>query len=478
MKSKLYITTSIPYVNAEPHIGFALELVQADVIARHARLKGRQVRFQTGTDEHALKNVLAAEQLGLSTREFVDRNAGRFRELTRALTISADDFIRTTELRHRQGIQAFWRALRGEDVVQRDYVGLYCTGCEDFYLERDLVDGKCPDHGAPPVRVAEGNYFFRLPQYQSWLEQCLAAGAIEVVPESRRNEVVSFVGRGLTEFSISRAALRTRGWGVAVPDDDAQSVYVWVDALINYLSALGYGSGSAWQDWWNTDVEKVHVVGKNVWKFHAVYWPALLRSAGLSLPDKIIVHGFVTVNGQKIGKSLGNAVDPFAVVDRYGVDAVRYYLLRAIPPFGDGDFSLGRLDQLYRADLADGVGNLVSRVAALCAKVGHVSVPPSGRPAAPEGFDCAIESFEFDKALEVLWRIVTSVNREIEKERPWELVSGSGDERLHALLARWLGEIWRLVTWLEPLLPTTSRRIAERLFAGSVHRAAPLFPRL
>ena len=478
MKSKLYVTTSIPYVNAEPHIGFALELVQADVIARYGRLIGRTVRFQTGTDENAFKNVLAAEQQGLATQELVDRNAGRFRALIEALCISADDFIRTTEHRHRLGVHAFWNTLRPEDVVQRDYLGLYCTGCEDFYLERDLENGKCPDHGIPPVEVSEKNYFFGLPRYADWLLDILEHRRLDIVPASRRNEVLSFVRRGLTEFSISRASERSKGWGTLVPGDDSHIIYVWVDALINYLSALGFGAGGQWQEWWNPDVEKVHVIGKNVWKFHTIYWPALLRSAGLPLPNKVVVHGFVTVDGRKIGKSLGNAVDPFAVIEKYGADAVRYYLLRAIPPFGDGDFSLARLDELYRADLANGVGNLVSRLASLCAKIGFNSVRPAGQPTPPDAFLRAIEAFEFDKALIALFGIVTVINQEIEKHRPWELVHTDETDGLHHLLAKWLEQVWGLTIWLQPFLPITCTRIIDKLFSGPVLTATPLFPRL
>ncbi|MDY7010095.1 MAG: methionine--tRNA ligase [Planctomycetota bacterium] len=478
MKSKLYVTTSIPYVNAEPHIGFALELVQADVIARYGRLIGQAVRFQTGTDENAFKNVLAAEQQGLTTQELVDRNAERFRALADTLCISTDDFIRTTEPRHRLGVHAFWNALKPKDVVQRDYLGFYCTGCEDFYLERDLVDGKCPDHGIHPVEVAEKNYFFKLPQYEGWLAECLEHRVLDVVPASRRNEVLSFIRRGLTEFSISRASERTNGWGTLVPGDDSQTVYVWVDALINYISALGFGSGDQWREWWSSDVDKVHVIGKNVWKFHAIYWPALLRSAGLLLPNKVVVHGFVTVDGRKIGKSLGNTVDPFAIIDRYGPDTVRYYLLRAISSFCDGDFTLARLDELYRTDLANGIGNLVSRLASLCAKVGYDSVRPPGLTAPPATFTTAIEAFEFDKALEALFGIAVEINRDIEQHRPCELIHTNGTDNLRRLLAKWLNRVWILTTWLQPFLPDTSTGIIERLFSGPVHAASPLFPRL
>ncbi|KKK98712.1 hypothetical protein LCGC14_2640010, partial [marine sediment metagenome] len=269
MKRKLYVTTSIPYVNAVPHVGFALELVQADAVARFGRLCGREVRFQTGTDENAIKNVLAAAELGLTTQQLVDRNSARYRELLTALNISADGFIRTTDDRHRRGVHALWRSLRDGDVYGKAYRGLYCTGCEDFYLARDLARGACPEHGTEPVEVAEENYFFRLSAYQGRIEELLETGRLRVVPETRRNEVLSFVRRGLADISISRPASRTGGWGLPVPDDPTQVIYVWIDALINYVSGLGFGDGDDWRAWWGEGAEKVHVIGKNVWKFHA-----------------------------------------------------------------------------------------------------------------------------------------------------------------------------------------------------------------
>jgi methionyl-tRNA synthetase len=378
MTPKLYITTSIPYVNAAPHVGFALELVQADVIARLNRLRGKATRFQTGSDENAIKNVLAAAEQGLDPAEFVHRNTQRFRDLTRALNISTDDFIRTTEARHQQGVREFWRRLRPQDLYRKAYQGLYCTGCEDFYLPKDLVDGCCPEHRTRPVEVAEENYFFRLSSYQQQLAGLLESGVIQVVPDTRRNEVLKFIYGGLQDISVSRTTARTGGWGITVPGDSSQTIYVWIDALINYVSGPGLGGGDAWRHWWDADCHKVHVIGKNVWKFHAVYWPALLLSAGLPLPNTIVVHGFVTAEGRKIGKSLGNVVDPFELVERFGADAIRYYLLRAIPAFDDGDFSAQRLQRLYQADLANGIGNLVSRLVLVQRELDNYYDRPSG----------------------------------------------------------------------------------------------------
>ena len=259
-----------------------------------------------------------------------------------------------------------WRQLRSEDMYRKSYAGLYCTGCEDFYLERDLVDGLCPDHGAPPVEVEEENYFFRLSAYQEQIEALISTDRIQIVPAKRKKEVLRFVESGLQDISISRDAGRVGGWGIPVPGDPSQVIYVWIDALINYISGPGFAAGDGWKEFWNEEVKKTHVIGKNVWKFHAVYWPALLLSAGLPPPDEILIHGFLTENGRKISKSQGTAINPFACAEKYGADGVRYYLLRAVSPFDDGDFSCERLGQLYNADLANGLGNLCSRLTNLC----------------------------------------------------------------------------------------------------------------
>ncbi len=475
--NKLYITTAIPYVNARPHIGFALELVQADTVARFRRLLGWGVRFQTGTDENATKNVIEAEEQGLPTATLVDQNAALFRDLTAALNVSADDFIRTTELRHRRGVEALWHRLQPGDIYRSDYRGLYCVGCEDFISQRDLVNGLCPDHAAKPAEISESNYFFRLSAYQDRIERLIAENAIQIVPEARRNEVLSFVRRGLTDISISRPAERARGWGIRVPGDPDHIIYVWIDALVNYISGLGFADRADWSDWWQEGVEKLHVIGKNVWKFHAIYWPALLLSAGLPLPDKLAVHGFVTVDGRKVGKSLGNAVDPFDYIHEFGCDAVRYYLLRAIPALGDGDFSPERFRKLYNTDLANGLGNLAGRIASLCARAGFVPQPPGRRPEPPAGYLDAMENLSFDAALDALWALVTELNRRIEQARPWELLDGADPVRLHEHLAHWTSELWRVAYWLQPFLPATSTRLRERLLQPQTHLADRLFPR-
>lgn len=478
MNQSIYITTSIPYVNSTPHLGFGLELVQADVLARYHRLLGWPTRFQTGTDENSLKNVLAARENGLPTQELVDRNAEAFRRFGQALSISADTFIRTTEPRHRQAVHAFWRQLAPGDVYQRTYNGLYCVGCEDFYLPKDLVAGRCPDHGTEPVPVQEHNYFFRLSAYQQQVEELLASGQLRVTPSKRLNEVLSFVRGGLQDFSISRPADRAAGWGIRVPGDPSQVIYVWIDALINYLSGQGYGTDDSWQSVWNTQTHKLHVVGKNVWKFHAVYWPALLLSAGLPLPNEILVHGFLTENGRKISKSLGNATDPFACVETFGADGVRYYLLAAVSPFDDGDFSATRLHDVYNAELANGLGNLVSRLTRLAEKVGNVICDAPTIPSAPPGYHEAMRRYELDKAIESLWAIVADLNRQIELARPWEAIKARQCDDVRPTIAAWLVTLHQIGYWLQPFLPTASERILQILSVRPIQSSAPLFPRV
>ena len=477
-KRKIYVTTSIPYVNSRPHIGHALELVQADAIARYHRLAGREVCFQTGTDENAFKNVLAAGALGISPKKLVDLNSGVFQALVQRLNISADGFIRTTELRHRVGVAAFWNQLKQDDLYVRRYEGLYCVGCEDFYMEKDLVDGKCPDHGLPPRPVQEENIFFRLSSYQTAIENLIASDRLRVVPSERKNEVLSFIRSGLQDISVSRSSERSSGWGIPVPGDPSQVIYVWIDALINYVTGLGFGAGGEWERTWNEDTWKVHVIGKNVWKFHAVYWPALLLSAQLPLPNELFVHGFLTENGRKISKSLGNSIDPFEYEARFGADGLRHYLLKATSPFDDGDFSSSRIASIYQSDLANGLGNLVSRVTSLCSKSGYPEFVAPQPCDAPPGFEAAFDDYRLGDAAQILWTVVNSVNRDVTRIRPWELLKSGEHAALQNHLARWLNAIHQVACWIGPYLPSASSSILKTLRTIPLEAANALFPRV
>ena len=481
-----YVTTAIPYVNAAPHLGHALELVQADVLARHRRLRGQPVRFLTGTDENALKNVTAAAAARTEVSAFVAANAERFAGLAKALDLSFDDFIRTgSDRRHAPGVERLWRqsAARG-DFYRRGYDGLYCPGCEQFYEAADLPGGLCPEHRVAPEQVTESNWFFRLSRYTEDVLAALESGRVRIEPAARRNEVLSFVRAGLTDISVSRPASRAAGWGIPVPDDPGQVVYVWWDALANYVTALGYGSDdTAYRAWWLDGTERVHVIGKGILRFHAVYWLALLLSAGQPLPTAVFVHEYLTVDGAKLSKTAGNAVSPYDLVERYGSDALRWWLLRDVAGLGDTDFTERRLLTRYHQDLANGLGNLVNRTVSLVHKYRHGTVPV-GRgltdlcAGLPADIDRALTVFDFRAATDAIWSIVAAANRLVEAERPWELAKRDG-ERLDAVLTTLVEACRRVALELSPFLPDGAARISAQLGAGiRVARPEPVFPRL
>ncbi|HVX42573.1 MAG TPA: methionine--tRNA ligase [Mycobacteriales bacterium] len=481
--SRHYLTTTIPYVNAAPHLGFALELVQADVLARHRRLRGGEVRFLSGTDDNSLKNVLAAEAAGVPVREFVDRNADRFAAIREPLALSFDDFIRTSkDPRHRPGVERFWAAcVAAGDIYQKHYEGLYCVGCEQFYTAEELVGGLCPEHGTAPEWVSERNWFFRLSRYQDRLLELIESDRLRIQPTARRNEVIAFIRSGLRDLSISRSQDRARGWGIPVPADPSQVIWVWWDALCNYLTTL---NDADFQHWWAGSDRRVHHIGKGVVRFHAVYWPAMLLSAGIAEPTDILVHDYLTVNGQKLSKSAGNVVDPVELVERYGTDAVRWWLLREVPRLGDADFTVERLIARSNADLAGGVGNLTSRVTSMVHRYRDGVVPeteadPLGAGVEAE-IDAAVEEFDFRGATAALWRVVEDANRLIEATRPWELAKDPGKAaELDQVLGRLVAALRLIAAELAPFLPDAAGRIAEqcRPVNGVLPEPAPLFPR-
>ncbi|HKZ85952.1 MAG TPA: methionine--tRNA ligase [Anaerolineae bacterium] len=492
---RYYITTAIPYVNAKPHIGHALLFVLTDALARYHRLKGDDVRFQTGTDENSLKNVQAAEREGIPTQALVDRNAGLYYALRDSLSLSFDDFIRTSvEPRHVDGVDKLWQACdRSGDIAKRAYRGLYCVGCEQFYAEDELVDGLCPDHLIRPEIVEEENYFFRLSRYADRLIDAIDSDRLRIVPQTRKNEVLSFIRRGLVDFSISRSKARARGWGIPVPGDPDQVMYVWFDALGNYITALDYaGEGEAYQRYWVNGSHRVHIIGKDIIRFHAVYWPAMLLSAGVPLPTDILVHSFITIDGRKISKSLGNTIDPVDLARRYGVDALRYYLLREVRTTSDGDFALERFIRAYNADLADQLGNLLSRVVSMVDRYyGGVVPAPGGVPSVPlapqarmagtqgthlmdavlglrERVDEAMSRFAPHDALAAIWDVIGAANKYVDYSEPWVLAKRresdpSADARLSTVLYN-LVETLRLVAhYSSPFIPTAAESILRQL---------------
>jgi methionyl-tRNA synthetase len=497
----IYITTTIPYVNARPHLGFALELVQADVLARYHRQCGDHVRFQTGTDDNSLKNVLAAEAAHVPVRDFVDRNAEAFIALHKPLAISVDDVIRTSrDHRHRAGVERLWRACADAgDLYPAHYEGLYCVGCEQFSTPAELHDGRCPEHGTEPERVTETNWFFRLSRYTDQLRDLIVTGRLRIEPAERRNEVLGFIAGGLEDFSISRSVGRAHGWGIAVPGDPGQVIYVWWDALGNYLTALDYGTGGEdYQRWWAGADRRIHLVGKGVLRFHAVYWPAMLLSAGQPPPTDIWVHDYLTVDGRKLSKSGGATIDPAALADEYGTDTVRWWLLRDVPRVGDTDFTLGRLIDRANGELANGLGNLVNRVVAMTHRYRDGHVPAPGQPLpdgqeleaacrrAPALIHAALGAFDFRKATAAIWSIVDEANRYINHVRPWELAKAErgGDTAAGQLLDAVLGGLLpvcrTLGEHLTPFLPDATARITQQCASphGRVPAPTPIHQRI
>lgn len=481
MAEKFYITTAIPYVNAAPHIGHALEFVQADVVARYHRLRlgDKQVCLLSGGDENALKNVQAAEQAKMPVQEFIDTNTQKFFELTKALGCQFDIWQKGSDQKHHfPASRKLWElcAKKG-DIYKKSYEGLYCVGCETFYTKDELNEnGECFEHpGKKLETVKEENYFFRLSAYQKQIIEKITSGELTVAPESRKNEILSFLKQPLQDISISRSNERAKNWGVPVPGDDTQRMYVWFDALNIYQSGIGFGwDDETYNKWWPADV---HVIGKGITRFHAVYWPAFLLSAGLQLPRKIFAHGYFTVEGQKMSKTLGNVIDPFALIAKYGADAIRYYFLREIPASADGDFSEGRFRELYNADLANGIGNLVARVAKLCEK-NSVTVPVTTehKPESSDrdGYGERIGNFEFHLALEEIWREIKRVDVMVNNDKPWSLTP----ELANPKLREYVKQITHIASALRPFMPETAKKILEQFKGPTVVSQSPLFPRI
>ncbi|WP_394839654.1 methionine--tRNA ligase [Pendulispora rubella] len=472
-RTSVFVSTAIPYVNAAPHLGFALEIILADAFARHARARGAAVHFVSGTDDNSLKNVRAAEAAGLSPRAFVDAHAAHYRDLQSLLGASFDDFVRTSaDPRHVEAVHALWEACaRAGDLEKRTYQGLYCVGCEAFYEASELVGGTCPEHGTAPEVVEEENWFFRLSRYQAPIAEALASGKLRIHPPWRGREIATFVAGGLRDVSVSRSRTRARGWGIAVPGDPDQVIYVWFDALAYYLT-----SGL----WTGTD-RRIQVVGKGIARFHAVLWPALLLAAGLPLPTDLCVHGYLTVRGRKIGKSAGNGIAPQAVVSRYGADALRYFLLRHVGPVQDADVDEDRLTAVYTSELADALGNLVSRTLGLVRRIPRGAVPdePDGDAlsvrarALEKVVDDACERLAPDEALRAIWTLVAAANKHLADGAPWAAPSAC---EAWAILHPALTAIEAIGRALVPFLPSTAEAI-ERALENPTAAAPVLFPK-
>ncbi len=480
-KKNFYLTTTLPYVNAEPHLGFALEIVQADAIARYKRLRGYNVFFNFGTDEHGLKIYRKALEQGKDPQEYVNEYAAKFNRLKKALNLTYNNFIRTTDKYHIKAAQAFWKkCLENEDIYKDKYAVKYCVGCELEKTESELENGRCPIHPNLELEVInEENYFFRFSKYKDLLLKFYEQHPDFIVPSFRLNEIKTFVKGGLQDFSVSRLKSKMP-WGIEVPDDPKHVLFVWFDALVNYVSAIGWPDDiEKFNKWWPV----TQFAGKDNLRQQSAIWQAMLMSAGLPPSKQIFIHGFITVNGQKISKSLGNVVNPIELVKKYGTDPVRYFLLSKIHPFEDGDFTIEKFEDAYNADLANGLGNLVARVAKLAENLTISDNPTVDKiaheiPTLPKKtltpYTQAIEKYEFDEVLKLLWQDVKIVDQYINEWQPWKLTG----EKLTRVVSVAVDALRYLSTQLKPFLPETAEKIEKQFKGPKIKSEAPLFPRI
>jgi len=490
MKEKFYITTSIAYANAGPHIGFAYEVLLADIIARYRRMRGLDTFFLTGTDEHGDKILRAAKERGLAPQVFVDENVRKFEELNQALRISYDYFIRTSDKKnHWPGAQMLWQKLLASgDLYKGTYKGLYCVGCEAFITEKELVDGKCPNHGTVPETIEEENYFFRLSKYAPQIKAMIESGELKVTPEARGHEILMLLKEDVQDVSFSRPE-RDVLWGIPVPNDQKQMMYVWCDALSNYVSALGYGrkDDEQFEKFWPANI---HLIGKDILRFHAVIWPAMLLSAGLPLPKEILVHGFITSQGKKMSKSIGNVIDPQEYITEFGSETLRYFLAREMSPTEDGDFTREAFIAAYNANLANGLGNLVSRTLKMATQYFNGVIPEQAGENVPlkkkwetvlgageiEDFSipymihniilpryfAKMDNNEINLAADVTWKLIGYLDGYITDYEPFKLVK-TDTAKTQNIIWNLLYGLYYVASMIDPLMPQTAERIVGLL---------------
>jgi methionyl-tRNA synthetase len=475
---KILITTPIYYVNDKPHIGHAYTTLAADVLTRFFRIQGKDVFFLTGTDEHGAKVAEAAEKTGKNPQEICDKNSEFFKLAWEKLGIEYNHFIRTTDKIHEKTVVGLLNELKEKNAVyEKEYEGLYCVGCEKFLTEKDLINGLCPDHKAEPKKITEKNYFFRLKDYLKAVAELINTNKLKIEPQNAENEVLGLLKQGLEDFSISRQKERVK-WGIDLPFDKNQTVYVWVDALLNYCT--GDGSKEFKKYWEKGKV--IHLLAKDILKFHAIFWPAMLLAAGKKLPDREFIHGFLTINGQKISKTLGNVIDPIEIVNKFGTDAARYILLSQFPFGQDGDVKQEKFIEKYNSDLANGLGNLVARVLTLVAKS---KIKNQKSKIGDEIFKITEETkkiyekdmqdFRLFEALEGIWKLIGWCDEYIEKNKPWQLVKTQDSKLITQVLNNLLYCLSEIADLIAPFLPETSEKIKEQIKTG---KTEILFPRI
>jgi methionyl-tRNA synthetase len=453
-----------------------MEFVMADVLARYARQQGKPVIFSTGTDEHGGKMAEKAKELKLSEKAFTDQMSQKFRDLAKSLNISNDRFIRTTDPGHEQRAQIIWKNL-ANDIYKGTYIGWYCTGDEAFFTEATVKENKgvCPNHNRPYEKVQEENYFFKLTKYADQIKTAIDSGAFRVIPATRKHEILQVFKEGLEDISISRPKGKI-AWGIPVPGDTTQVMYVWFEALMNYITVLGYPEHKDFKDFWPANVQ---VIGKDIIRFHAAIWPGILLGLGLPLPKTLYVHGFINIDGKKMSKSLGNYVAPGEIIEKYNADVLRYYFLRHIPSYEDGDFSWEKLHEAYNSELANELGNAVQRTAALIKQhqngiVGNI--PPAEHDVAQ--YHEAIENCKFDRALDEVWEQVRGLNQYIDEQKPWEIAKSGDKEHLQEVLAYQASDLLEIAELLEPFMPETALKVRHVFEEGVVRPIeGTLFPR-
>ncbi len=480
MKKNLYVTTAIPYANAKPHIGNALDYLLADIWKRYQEQQGKTVRFQVGTDEHGNKIAAKAQAAGLAPQDFTNQMVGNFKDLMDKVGASYTDFIRTTDPHHVQAVQYIWQKLQPY-IYKGSYEGWYCVGHEAFFTDKEVeeTEGVCPDHQTPYEKVSEENYYLKTSAFSEQLREAFEKNRLQIVPEYRKREFLELMKDGLKDVSISRPK-KNLSWGIPVPGDPEQIMYVWIDALANYITVLGYPDNEDWRAYWPADIQ---IIGKDILRFHAGIWPAMLMGLELPLPKKMLVHGFINVGGAKISKTVGNVVDPVEIIDQYGVDAFRYFFARHIPTQDDGDFTWEKFEIAYNTELCNDLGNLVQRVSSMISRylsgvIGEINRGEHDIQLYRE----AMDNLEFNKALDEAWVSIRAANKYLENVKPWEVAKKresdpESADHLAQILTDSAGTILQIAELLRPFMPTTAQKISACFSEGVIRDQGVLFPK-